>query len=75
MKKEGFRRLALFLGLLGVGLYVLFCLVAIADLGGLTEITLLEWVLFGTGFVASFLVPWGFVYGIAWVIGGFRNLK
>ncbi len=73
--KGGFRLSALFLGVVGVAVWAGFCLAYIVQFGGPSEITVGEWVLSGGVFFVSFLVPWGLVRAIAWVIEAFKNLK
>jgi len=73
--KGGFRLSALFLGVIGVTVWAGYFLAYIVQFGGPSEITIWEWVLFGGGFFVSFLVPWGLVRAIAWVIEIFKNLK
>ncbi len=71
----GFRLSALFLGVVGVAVWAAFFLAFIVQFGGPREITVGEWVLSGGGFIVSFLVPWGLVRAIAWVIEVFKNLN
>ena len=71
----GFRLAALLLGVVGVAVWAGFFLAYIVQFGGPSEITVGEWVLSGGGFIVSFLVPWGLVRAIAWVIEVFKNLK
>ena len=69
----GFRLAALLLGVVGVAVWAGFFLAYIVQFGGPSEITVGEWVLSGGGFIVSFLVPWGLVRAIAWVIEVFKN--
>ncbi len=73
--KGGFRLSALFLGVVGVAVWGAFFLAFIVQFGGPSEITVGEWILSGGGLFVSFLVPWGLVRAIAWVIEAFKNLK
>ncbi len=73
--KGGVRTSALFFGVVGVAGGVAFFLTFIVQFGGPSEITVGEWVLSGGGFFVSFLVPWGIVRTIVWVIEVFKNLK
>ena len=69
----GFRLAALLLGVVGGAVWAAFFLAFIVQFGGPSEITVGEWVLSGGGFLVSFLVPWGLVRAIAWVIEVFKN--
>jgi len=71
----GFRLAALLLGVVGVAVWAAFFLSFIVQFGGPSEITVGEWVLSGGGFLVSFLIPWGLVRAIAWVIEVFKNLN
>ncbi len=73
--KGGFRLSALFFGVVGVAVWAAFFLTFIVQFGGPSESTVGEWVLSGGGFFVSFLVPWGLVRAIAWVIEVFKNLN
>ncbi len=73
--KGGFRTSALFFGVVGVAVWVAFFLTFIVQFGGPSEITVGEWVLSGGVFFVSFLVPWGLVRAIVWIIEVFKNLK
>ena len=71
--ERGFRLSALFLGVVGVAVWAAFFLAFIVQFGGHSKITVGEWVLSGGGFFVSFLVPWGLVRAIAYVIEVFKN--
>ncbi len=73
--KGGVRPSALFFGVVGVAVWVAFFLTFIVQFGGPSEITVGEWVLSGGVFFVSFLVPWGLVRAIVWIIEVFKNLK
>ena len=76
--KEGFRRLGLFLGWLGFGIWtVFFTLLIIPEFAHPIERTVGQWIvgilLWVAGFAASFLVPWGFVRVLVGITEGFKK--
>ena len=74
---EGFRRLSLFFGILGVVCWTVTFLTLIVMRVSESEVTLEEWgfglQIIGAGYLVCFFVPWGIVRGIAWVIEGFKS--
>ena len=76
--KEGFRRLGLFLGWLGLesGRFF-FTLLIIPEFAHPIERTVGQWIigilLWEAGFTASFLVPWGFVRALVWITERFKK--
>ena len=67
--KEGFRRLSLFGGVLGVVIWILFVLDQTAPIKNVRVAIVL---LFGVvGSIVAFFAIWAFVRGVGWVVEGF----
>lgn len=68
-KKEGFRRLSIAFGILGVLGWIIFFLVA-TD-GNFEELPLMAWVVLFGGLIFAYVIPYFFIKGIYWVWSGF----
>ncbi len=72
---EGTRRLSLFLGTMGSIGWLIFILIVTEFFGHAESIPPKAWLIMLAGIPFFFIVPYGLVKGIAWVIGGFKRDK
>jgi len=70
---EGFRRLAIFSGMMGVLAWLVYVMFAALSEG--MEQSLRTWTLIVVIMILSFLAPYAVVRAIAWVIRGFKQSK
>lgn len=75
MKIEGTRRLSLFLGTMGSIGWLIFVLI-VTELFDKAESTSAKgWFILLAGFPFFFIIPYGLVKGVAWVVDGFKQDK
>jgi hypothetical protein len=75
MKIDGDRRLSLFLGTLGSIGWLIFVLIITEFFGTAKSIPTKGWFIMLAGFPFFFIVPYGLVKGVAWVVDGFKRDK
>lgn len=75
MRLEGTRRLSLFLGTLGSIGWLIFVLIATEFFDDAASIPPKGWFIMLAGIPLFFIIPYGLVKGVAWVVDGFKRDK
>ena len=70
--KEGFRRLSIAFGILGVIAWIIFFLKE-GGFGDLDNVRAWEWILLVVLTFVAYLIPYFFVKGIYWILSGFSQ--
>lgn len=71
MNKEGIRRLSLFLGTVGSIGWLIFVLIETDFFSGSIEPK--GWFIIFAGILFFFIIPYGIVKGVDWVVDGFKR--
>lgn len=75
MNIEGTRRLSLFLGTMGSIGWLIFILIATEFFDHAESVKPKAWFIILAGFPSFFIIFYGLVKGIAWVVDGFKRDK